>query len=415
MKRESATENVKHFFHKAAELLDLPDDMRRTLINPYREITVEVPLRRNDGRLDLYNGYRVQHNNFRGPFKGGIRYHPTADLDDVRALASLMTWKTALTGLPLGGAKGGVTCDPRELETNELEKLTRVFTDKISLVIGPRHDIPAPDMGTDSQTMAWLMDEYAKIHGHTPEVVTGKPIGLNGSFGRTEATGRGTALVIEQATNDFDQIPVTGAKVAIQGFGNVGLYAATFLDQMKAKVVAVSDYAGGIYNPKGLPLDQLTDFPVQRRLVQEFDDADQVTNEELLELECDILVPAAIGGVITEQNADRIQAAAIFEAANGPITRSGEDILLDKGKLIFPDILVNAGGVIVSYFEWVQNIQEFTWELSQVNAELKRILIKTYQQVRQLAEENKTSMRTAAFMVGIEKVAEATQLRGYLN
>jgi len=415
MKRESATENVKHFFHKAAELLDLPDDMRRTLINPYREITVEVPLRRNDGRLDLYNGYRVQHNNFRGPFKGGIRYHPTADLDDVRALASLMTWKTALTGLPLGGAKGGVTCDPRELETNELEKLTRVFTDKISLVIGPRHDIPAPDMGTDSQTMAWLMDEYAKIHGHTPEVVTGKPIGLNGSFGRTEATGRGTALVIEQATNDFDQIPVTGAKVAIQGFGNVGLYAATFLDQMKAKVVAVSDYGGGIYNPKGLPLDQLTDFPVQRRLVQEFDDADQVTNEELLELECDILVPAAIGGVITEQNADRIQAAAIFEAANGPITRSGEDILLDKGKLIFPDILVNAGGVIVSYFEWVQNIQEFTWELSQVNAELKRILVKAYQQVRQLAEENKTSMRTAAFMVGIEKVAEATQLRGYLN
>ena len=415
MKRESATENVKHFFHKAAELLDLPDDMRRTLINPYREIIVEVPLRRNDGRLDLYNGYRVQHNNFRGPFKGGIRYHPTADLDDVRALASLMTWKTALTGLPLGGAKGGVTCDPRELETNELEKLTRVFTDKISLVIGPRHDIPAPDMGTDSQTMAWLMDEYAKIHGHTPEVVTGKPIGLNGSFGRTEATGRGTALVIEQATNDFDQIPVTGAKVAIQGFGNVGLYAATFLDQMKAKVVAVSDYGGGIYNPKGLPLDQLTDFPVQRRLVQEFDDADQVTNEELLELECDILVPAAIGGVITEQNADRIQAAAIFEAANGPITRSGEDILLDKGKLIFPDILVNAGGVIVSYFEWVQNIQEFTWELSQVNAELKRILVKTYQQVRQLAEEKKTSMRTAAFMVGIEKVAEATQLRGYLN
>jgi len=415
MKRESATENVKHFFHKAGELLDLPDDMRRTLINPYREITVEVPLRRNDGRLDLYNGYRVQHNNFRGPFKGGIRYHPTADLDDVRALASLMTWKTALTGLPLGGAKGGVTCDPRELETNELEKLTRVFTDKISLVIGPRHDIPAPDMGTDSQTMAWLMDEYAKIRGHTPEVVTGKPIGLNGSFGRTEATGRGTALVIEQAANDFDQIPVTGAKVAIQGFGNVGLYAATFLDQMKAKVVAVSDYAGGIYNPKGLPLDQLTDFPVQRRLVQEFDDADQVTNEELLELECDILVPAAIGGVITEQNADRIQAAAIFEAANGPITRSGEDILLDKGKLIFPDILVNAGGVIVSYFEWVQNIQEFTWELSQVNAELKRILVKTYQQVRQLAEEKKTSMRTAAFMVGIEKVAEATQLRGYLN
>lgn len=415
MQRESAMENVKHFFHQAAELLDLPDDMRRTLINPYREITVEVPLRRNDGRLDLYNGYRVQHNNFRGPFKGGIRYHPTADLDDVRALASLMTWKTALTGLPLGGAKGGVTCDPRELETNELEKLTRVFTDKISLVIGPRRDIPAPDMGTDSQTMAWLMDEYAKIHGHTPEVVTGKPIGLNGSFGRTEATGRGTALVIEQATNDFDQIPVTDAKVVIQGFGNVGLYAATFLDQMKAKVVAVSDYAGGIYNPNGLPLDQLTDFPAQRRLVQEFDDADQITQAELLELGCDILVPAAIGGVITEQNADRIQATAIFEAANGPITRSGEDILLDRGKLIFPDILVNAGGVIVSYFEWVQNIQEFTWELSQVNAELKRILVKTYQQVSQLAEEKKTSMRTAAFMVGIKKVAEATQLRGYLN
>jgi len=415
MLQHSPTENVNHFFDQAAELLGLSDEMRRTLINPYREITVEIPLRRNNGQLDLYNGYRVQHNNFRGPFKGGIRYHDTADLDDVRALASLMTWKTALTNLPLGGAKGGVTCNPRELEANELERLTRTFTDKIALVIGPRQDIPAPDMGTDSQTMAWLMDEYGKIHGHTPETVTGKPIGLNGSHGRTEATGRGTALVIEQAAKDFDRIPMTGARVVVQGFGNVGLHAAQFLDELGATIVAVSDYAGGIYNPNGLPLGLLANYPNQGRLVQEFTEAETITNDELLELPCDILVPAAIGGVITEHNADQIQASSIFEAANGPITRSGESILVDKGKIIFPDILVNSGGVIVSYFEWVQNIQEFTWELDEVNAKLKRILIDAYQKVYHLAMERDISMRTAAFMVGVERVAEATRLRGYLN
>ncbi|MBR55251.1 glutamate dehydrogenase [Candidatus Poribacteria bacterium] len=415
MHKHSPTENVGHFFNQAAEKLGLSDEMRRTLINPYREITVEIPLRRNDGELDLYTGYRVQHNNFRGPFKGGIRYHDTADLDDVRALASLMTWKTALTNLPLGGAKGGVTCNPRNLETNELERLTRTFTDKIALVIGPRQDIPAPDMGTDSQTMAWLMDEYSKIHGHTPETVTGKPIGLNGSFGRTEATGHGTALVIQQAIKDFNIVLIEDARVAIQGFGNVGLHTARFLDEMGAKIVAISDYAGGIYNPNGLPIDLLADYPSQGRLVQEFGSADTISNDELLELSCDILVPAAVGGVITEQNADKIKARSIFEAANGPITRSGENILEDKGKIIFPDILVNAGGVIVSYFEWVQNIQEFTWELEEVNDKLKRILINSYQQVCQLAEKEKVSMRTAAFMVGVERVAEATRLRGYLN
>lgn len=415
MHQHSPTENVGHFFNQAAEKLGLSDEIRRTLINPYREITVEIPLRRNNGELDLYTGYRVQHNNFRGPFKGGIRYHDTADLDDVRALASLMTWKTALTNLPLGGAKGGVTCNPRDLETNELERLTRTFTDKIALVIGPRQDIPAPDMGTDSQTMAWLMDEYSKIHGHMPETVTGKPIGLNGSFGRTEATGHGTAIVIQQAVKDFNIVPIEEARVAIQGFGNVGLHTARFLDEMGAKIVAISDYAGGIYNSGGLPIDLLADYPNQGRLVQEFGSADTISNDELLELSCDILVPAAVGGVITEQNADKIRAGAIFEAANGPITRSGESILEDKGKIIFPDILVNAGGVIVSYFEWVQNIQEFTWELDEVNDKLKRILINSYQQVCQLADEQKISMRTAAFMVGVERVAEATRLRGYLN
>ncbi|HIC17177.1 TPA: glutamate dehydrogenase, partial [Candidatus Poribacteria bacterium] len=383
-----------------------------TLIKPYREIIVEVPLRRNDGHLDLYTGYRVQHNGSRGPYKGGIRFHSTADLEDIRALAALMTWKTALADIPFGGAKGGVTCNALDLETNELERLTRIFTRKISLILGPQRDIPAPDMGTDAQVMAWMMDEYGKRYGHTPEIVTGKPIELGGSIGRNEATGHGTSIIIAEATIDFN---LSFDKVVIHGFGNVGSHAALYLKQMGAKIIAISDYYGGIYNPNGLPIQQLFQYAVERRPLKDYRDADQISNQEILELECDILIPAAIGGVITEENANRIQASAIFEAANYPTTMSGEQVLADRGIPVFPDILVNAGGVIVSYFEWVQNIQQFKWDINRVNKEMKEMLVKAYKNVFEIHKNKGVSLRTAAFMVGVQRVAKATELRGYLT
>lgn len=411
-KKESPTDTVNYFFDGAAEQLGLSEEICQTLIKPYREIIVEVPLRRNDGHLDLYTGYRVQHNGSRGPYKGGIRFHSTADLEDIRALAALMTWKTALADIPFGGAKGGVTCNALDLETNELERLTRIFTRKISLILGPQRDIPAPDMGTDAQVMAWMMDEYGKRYGHTPEIVTGKPIELGGSIGRNEATGHGTSIIIAEATIDFN---LSFDKVVIHGFGNVGSHAALYLKQMGAKIIAISDYYGGIYNPNGLPIQQLFQYAVERRPLKDYRDADQISNQEILELECDILIPAAIGGVITEENANRIQASAIFEAANYPTTMSGEQVLADRGIPVFPDILVNAGGVIVSYFEWVQNIQQFKWDINRVNKEMKEMLVKAYKNVFEIHKNKGVSLRTAAFMVGVQRVAKATELRGYLT
>jgi len=411
-KKESPTDTVNCFFDGAAEQLGLSEEICQTLIKPYREIIVEVPLRRNDGHLDLYTGYRVQHNGSRGPYKGGIRFHSTADLEEVRALAALMTWKTALADIPFGGAKGGVTCNALDLETNELERLTRIFTSKISLILGPQRDIPAPDMGTDAQVMAWMMDEYGKRYGHTPEIVTGKPIELGGSIGRNEATGHGTSVIIAEATIDFN---LSFDKVVIHGFGNVGSHAALYLKQMGAKIIAISDYYGGIYNPNGLPIQQLFQYAVERRPLKDYSDADQISNQEILELECDILIPAAIGGVITEENANRIQASAIFEAANYPTTMSGEQVLADRGIPVFPDILVNAGGVIVSYFEWVQNIQQFRWDINRVNKEMKEMLVKAYKNVFEIHKNKGVSLRTAAFMVGVQRVAKATELRGYLT
>ncbi|MAG83704.1 glutamate dehydrogenase [Candidatus Poribacteria bacterium] len=411
-KKESPTETVSHFFNVAAEQLDLSEEICQTLIKPYREITVEVPLRRNNGHLDLYTGYRVQHNGSRGPYKGGIRFHPTADIEDVRALAALMTWKTALADIPFGGAKGGVTCNALELEKDELERLTRVFTSKISLILGSQRDIPAPDMGTDAQVMAWMMDEYGKRHGHTPEIVTGKPIELGGSIGRNEATGHGTSVIIAEAIADFN---LSFDKVVIQGFGNVGSHTALYLEQMGAKIIAISDYYGAIHNPNGLPIQQLFQYAAERRPLTDYSDADQISNQEILELECDLLIPAAIGGVITGENANRIQASAIFEAANSPTTISGEQVLTDRGIPVFPDILVNAGGVIVSYFEWVQNIQQFRWDINRVDKEMKEMLIKAYKNVSETHKSKGVSLRTAAFIVGVERVAKSTELRGYLT
>jgi len=411
-KKESPTETVSHFFNVAAEQLGLSEEICQTLIKPYREITVEVPLRRNNGHLDLYTGYRVQHNGSRGPYKGGIRFHPTADIEDVRALAALMTWKTALADIPFGGAKGGVTCNALELEKDELERLTRVFTSKISLILGSQRDIPAPDMGTDAQVMAWMMDEYGKRHGHTPEIVTGKPIELGGSIGRNEATGHGTSVIIAEAITDFN---LSFDKVVIQGFGNVGSHTALYLEQMGAKIIAISDYYGAIHNPNGLLIQQLFQYAAERRPLTDYSDADQISNQEILELECDLLIPAAIGGVITGENANRIQASAIFEAANSPTTISGEQVLADRGIPVFPDILVNAGGVIVSYFEWVQNIQQFRWDINRVDKEMKEMLIKAYKNVSEIHKSKGVSLRTAAFIVGVERVAKSTELRGYLT
>ena len=411
-KKESPTDTVSHFFDVAAKQLDLSEEICQTLIKPYREITVEVPLRRNNGQLDLYTGYRVQHNGSRGPYKGGMRFHPTADIEDVRALAALMTWKTALVDIPFGGAKGGVTCNALELERNELERLTRIFTSKISLILGPQRDIPAPDMGTDAQVMAWMMDEYGKRHGHTPEIVTGKPIELGGSIGRNEATGNGTSVIITEAISDFN---LSFDKVVIQGFGNVGSHTALYLEKMGAKIIAISDYYGAIHNPNGLPIQELFQYAAERRPLTDYDDADQISNQEILELECDLLIPAAIGGVITGENANRIQASAIFEAANSPTTISGEQVLANRGIPVFPDILVNAGGVIVSYFEWVQNIQQFRWDANRVEKEMKEILVKAYKNVSEIHKSKGISLRTAAFMVGVSRVAESTELRGYLT
>ena len=360
----------------------------------------------------MYTGYRVQHNGSRGPYKGGVRFHPTADIEDVRALAALMTWKTALADIPFGGAKGGVTCNALELEKDELERLTRIFTSKISLILGAQRDIPAPDMGTDAQVMAWMMDEYGKRHGHTPEIVTGKPIELGGSIGRNEATGHGTSVIIAEAIADFN---LSFDKVVIQGFGNVGSHTALYLEQMGAKIIAISDYYGAIHNPNGLPIQQLFQYAAERRPLTDYSDADQISNQEILELECDLLIPAAIGGVITGENANRIQASAIFEAANSPTTISGEQVLADRGIPVFPDILVNAGGVIVSYFEWVQNIQQFRWDINRVDKEMKEMLIKAYKNVSEIHKSKGVSLRTAAFMVGVERVAKSTELRGYLT
>ncbi|RME00486.1 MAG: glutamate dehydrogenase [Deltaproteobacteria bacterium] len=368
----------------------------------------------DDGTLREFFGYRVQHNGVRGPYKGGIRYHPEVNLDEVRALASLMTWKNALVDLPFGGAKGGVTCNPAEMSQWELHRLTQTFTNKIDMALGPQRDIPAPDMNTNSRVMAWMMDAYGRKHGHTPSIVTGKPVELGGSLGREEATGRGCVYCIEEAAKDFG-IPLGQGKAVIQGFGNVGAHTALFLHELGMKVIAVSDIHGGIVNDDGLDIPTLFEKVYRTRewkSVTEFHTCEKISNEELLQLPCDVLVPAALGDTITGENASGISAKIIVEAANHPTTPEGEEILEKRGIPILPDLLVNAGGVTVSYFEWVQNLQQLFWKLETINSRLKEILVNAYRCVYQRAKKEEVSMRTAAFMIGIERVATATRLRG---
>jgi glutamate dehydrogenase (NAD(P)+) len=409
----SPFEAATYFFHRAAEALNMKDEMRAVLATSYRELAVQIPISMDDGRLVVFRGYRIQHNGARGPYKGGIRYHESADLDEVRALAALMTWKNALIDVPFGGAKGGVQCEPGVLSKNELQRLTRRFTSMISYIIGVHRDIPAPDMGTNAQTMAWMMDAYGQKYGYEPAIVTGKPVELGGSPGREEATGRGVVICAQEAARRLG-LDWAGARVAVQGFGNVGSWTAIIAAETGATVVAVSDVAGGVHNPKGLDIGAVLKHQKESVSVANYPDGEEVSNEELLELNCDILIPAAIEGVINTGNADEIKAKLVAEAANGPITPAADKVLTDRGVTVVPDILANSGGVTVSYFEWVQNIQQFRWELKHVNDELTKRMKTATELVFAKAAEHEVPLREAAYAIAVDRVAHAAEVRGYV-
>jgi glutamate dehydrogenase (NAD(P)+) len=407
----STVEATHRFFDEAARALDLAPALERLLLTPLREVQVQVAFERDDGTVATLLGYRVQHDNARGPMKGGLRYHPEVDLDEVSSLASLMTWKTAVVGLPYGGAKGGVTCDPKELSQTELQRMTRVFVDQIHDIIGPDRDIPAPDVNTDSQVMAWIMDQYSKYHGHSPAVVTGKPVELYGSAGREAATGRGLTIVCREALAEKGSA-IAGSRFAIQGFGNVGSWAARLLHEAGGRVIAVSDRKGGILNPEGLDVAALAEHRKETGTVTGFQGTDGITNEELLALECDVLLPAALGDVFSPELAREVRAGMIVEGANGPTGPEADAVFRERGIEVVPDIFANAGGVTVSYFEWVQNIQQFNWSEERVNGELEQTMVAAWRALRQLAAEKGVALRTAAFMLAIGRVAKATALRG---
>jgi len=405
---------VRTQFDAAADLATLDAAQRRLLRGPFRSVSVDVPVRMDDGRIEVFRGYRIQHSGVRGPCKGGIRFHPEADQDEVLGLATTMTWKTALADVPFGGAKGGVQVDPRKLSMRELEALTRTFTGRISLMLGPYRDVPAPDMGTNQQVMAWLLDEYSKRNGYTPAVVTGKPIALGGSLGREEATAQGVVYVME-AYSDDEHLPIKDSRVVIQGFGNVGAQTARLLHERGARVIAVTDVDGGLHNDNGLDVPNLFEHGYrQRRPVAEFNGGDAITNEQLWGFPCEWLIPAALGGVISKDtNAQQIDCRVVVEAANAPTTPIADKELEARGVTVLPDFLVNAGGVIVSYFEWVQNLQQHPWTFERVNEELHRKLTLAYRTVRDLRVKTQASWRTAAYAIALQRVAEAERLRGH--
>lgn len=398
---------------KAAKILNLDDGMVSLLTKPKRELTVNFPVRMDDNSIKVFTGYRVQYNFSRGPCKGGVRYHPNVTLNEVRALAAWMTWKTAVVNLPYGGAKGGVVVDPKKLSREELERLTRRYTSEISIIIGPEKDIPAPDVYTDAQTMAWMMDTYSMIRGYSvPGVVTGKPLSIGGSEGRSEATARGAMYVARAAAKTLGITP-SKAKVAFQGFGNAGSVGAKlFSRELGCKVVAVSDTHGAIYNKDGLDINKLMDHKAKKGSVTDFPGAKNISNEELLALDVDILVPAAIENQIHERNAGNVKAKLVVEEANGPTTPKADEILHKNGVMVLPDILANAGGVTVSYFEWVQDIQSFFWSLDEVNRKLEDVMTKAYQEILPIAQKDSLDMRTAAYVYAIKKVVDAHMARG---
>ena len=399
-------------FDIAAEKLKLEPGLREMLRTPRRALMLSLPIKMDDGSVKVFEGYRVQHNNARGPCKGGIRYHPNVSLDEVKALSSWMTWKCATVNIPLGGAKGGIICDPKHLSKGELERLTRRYASEIYPFIGPERDIPAPDVYTDPQVMAWIMDTFSIMRGfNAPGVVTGKPIFLGGSLGRNEATARGCVFVTREACRTKG-IDMSKAVAAIQGFGNAGSIAADLLHQQGVKVIAVSDSKSGILNRKGLDIPALLTYKRKTGSVQGFPGSEAITSEAVLELECDILVPAALENQITAENAGRVKAKIIAEAANGPTTPAADDILHKKGVLVLPDILANAGGVTVSYFEWVQDLQELFWDEDEVNRKLEKVMVKSFNDVLAMATTHDVNMRTGAFMLAIDRVAMATRTRG---
>ena len=407
-------EIVSHYFDQAAERLDLPEDLAVVLKTSYREVQVQIPVRLSDDKVHVFSGFRVQHNGARGPYKGGVRFHPEVDLDEVRALASLMTWKTAIAGIPFGGAKGGVNCPTGDLTDGEREKVARSFISKVDKLLGPHRDIPAPDVGTDAQTMAWMMDEYGKSHGHTPACVTGKPIALEGSFGRSSATGRGLVYLYQEAAKELDLTP-EDTRVVVQGYGNVGSWAARILQELGCKLVAASDAAGAIHSDGGIDAAALADHVADGGELPEFDGVDAISPDELLEVECELFIPAALGGMIHKHNADKLNCKLIVEGANSPTTPTADDMLADKGVIVIPDVMANAGGVIVSYFEWVQNLQHFRWEEDEVNERLGKIMRRAYGEVSERAREKDLPLRPAAYELGIERVFEAAITRGYVH
>ncbi|MQF82695.1 glutamate dehydrogenase [SAR202 cluster bacterium AD-802-E10_MRT_200m] len=409
----TAHESVNWLYDRAAMQAGIDEDIRDLLCNPWRELKVQIPIRLDNGDIKVFYGFRVQHNGSRGPYKGGIRFHPEADLDEVRALASLMTWKTALVDVPFGGAKGSVQCNPNQLSSTELMAVTRRYTLNISHILGVNRDIAAPDLGTNAQVMAWMMDAYGQYHGYTPGIVTGKPVELGGSYGRESATGRGAIIVLETFAS-LNNTDLAGASVIIQGFGQVGNWIAQSVGRLGCKVIGLSDVYGGIFNRNGLPLEKLQKYINKTGSMNGFSEGDFICNEALLTLPCDILIPAAVSEVINEGNADKIQAGIILEGANHPTTPIADQILSSRGITIIPDILANAGGVVVSYFEWAQNVQQFRWSETKVNQELVRIMGKAARQVFQLANKNNITPREAAFIIAVRRVASSVKLRGFV-
>ncbi|TWU20639.1 Glutamate dehydrogenase [Novipirellula galeiformis] len=409
-----AFEATQIFFNAAADHLSIEPSLRETLLMPSREVQVQVTIERDDGSLGNYVGFRVQHNNSRGPMKGGLRYHPQVDLDEVRALASLMTWKTAVVDLPYGGAKGGIGVDPSKMSKREIERLTRAFVDQIHDIVGPDTDIPAPDMGTDHQVMSWFRNQWEKYHGFNPAVITGKPVEEYGARGREEATGRGVGALTVKLTKRLGLKP-EAAKTAIQGFGNVGTHAAKFLQEAQFPIIAVSDLTGTYYDPNGLNISEVLRHKLNhpKGLLEGYPHCDCLPVDALMSLpDVKVLIPAALGGVITAKNVDGIQASIIVEAANGPIDPEADAVLQKKGVTILPDILANAGGVTVSYFEWVQNRQHYRWTLDRVRQELDHTMSEAFEHVWQTAQQNNVSLRIAAYMIGIKRVRRAAELAG---
>jgi len=406
-----AFEGTEFYFNRAADHLDLSRNVRTLLLTPKREVQVQVSIERDNGEIATYIGYRVQHDNSRGPMKGGLRYHHEVDLDEVRSLAALMTWKTAVVNLPYGGAKGGITVNTRDLSHRELERITRKFVDEIHDLIGPDTDIPAPDMGTNAEVMAWIMNQYSKYHGFNPACVTGKPVELYGAPGREEATGRGVGILTVKLLGRLGRRP-SQTRVAIQGFGNVGSHAAKFLHESDCKVVAVSDITGGYYRPDGLPIPEILHHVTQHGSLSGFKDAEPMTNDELLTADVDVLIPAALGGVLHADNCRDVRAPIIIEAANAPTRPEADECFDQAEKIVLPDILANAGGVTASYFEWVQNRQHYRWGLNRVRQELDHIMTESFEAVWETAHSRNVSLRTAAYILGISRVGRATVLGG---